>query len=316
MARLERAYSTLFGAESTKGQLYTGFYLLLGGVFAVLAAVVVFVISNQQTGDAYWTWREAAFLIAALAGPAVFLGISVALPSKMGMRVVQGIGGLMCLAATILFSVHYPGNFNVADSPVQQADYTALDVGIYVVGAALILAGTFTSLIGYYLGRVQMAQASAQGGAAGGVVDEYEIPDSVVEKDIEYAMRKYRYSWGEGAEGPASLQINIKDDFEPGTVVGGKGVARTVQLDAPQVDDATKALRAVRPSKDTSVSSEWTEDTTKALLEFRKQKGTMVEQKRVASGRHLSWWRRMLQWLGIKRYDATPTELPTQKVGK
>lgn len=307
MARLEKVYSSVFGAEASKGQLYGGFYTMLAGVFAGFIAFVFFYVGNGKGAEANaYQWREAALAMGLLAGLAVFYGISLALPSKRGMRRVQIVALVVGAAAIGWFLRAYPLHFNVAGAP-GQTDYTWQIVGLYGLGLAVLLAGTFTSLIGYYLDRVQAAQGGGRGAAGTDYFDEYEVPDSVIEKDIEYAMRKYRYAWGEGQSASSGVHINIKDDFEAGTVIGGgKGVARTVQLEAPQVDDATKALRSVRPgAKEKSMPTSEVDAQTNALLAFRKQKFEQMQAKQ--SVRKLGWWARIMVWLGLKKAPAPVT---------
>jgi len=313
MARGEKVYSSLFGSQASKGQLYGGFYTLFGGIIVGLAAIVLLYVAPATEGQ--YDWRKVSFTLAALAGALVFLGIAWTLPSKKGLRAIGTVGFVLCLGATAAFWVAYPLHFNVPDS---QGDYTEAIIGVYVVGVALVLTGTFTSLVGYYLDRVQAAAAgSARGGPGGSdFYDEYEVPDSVIEKDIEYAMKKYKYAWGEGQTGSTGIQINIKDEFEAGTIVGGgKGVARTVTLEAPQVDDATKALRGIRPgAKEKTMATSEVDAQTNALLAFRKQKMEMQAQK--AAHRKLGWWTRMLMWLGLRKPPSTAAPVATQKVGK
>jgi hypothetical protein len=326
MARLEKAYSSTFGSESAKGMLYGGFYTLFGGIIAGLAAIVLLYVANSNTAGLY-DWRKVSFTLAAFSGALIFLGISMTLPSKKALRIVGSLGFLMCVAATAAFWAAYPLHFNVPD---EQGDYTEVVVGVYVLGVALVLTGTFTSLVGYYLDRVQASQTAARGGpGAADYFDEYEVPDSVIEKDIEYAMKKYKYAWGEGQSASSGIQINIKDEFEAGTVVGGgKGVARTVTLEAPQVDDATKALRGIRPgAKEKTMATTEVDAQTNALLAFRKQKMDMQAQKAATRAAKRGWWARLMQWLGLRKSpsspkgptsapSSSPTTLPTQKVGK
>src|SRR5581483_2928554 len=113
---------------------------------------------------------------------------------------------------------------------------------------------------------------------------------------------------------PANLQINIKDEFEAGVTVGGKGVASTVSLDSPQVDDATKVLRGIRPSKDKTLAGDWEQDTTKALLAFRQQKMQQDATKAAAAARRRGFWARLWDWLTGRKpagaAAATPTGAP------
>lgn len=316
MSRIERAYGSMFGSEATKGKLYGGFYTLLFGVFGVLAGLALFIVSNgQEDRSSMFAWRESALVVASLSAPLIFFGIQLTLPSKKSLRNLSILGILVAFFSVVLFSVFYPTSINVADSGIEEqakGDKTSLVAGTYIVGLGLILVGTFTSLIGYYVDRIQAVSGAAQqAGADGGAFDpNYDVPDSVIEKDIEYAMRKYKYAWGEGEGGGSNaVQINIADSFAPGVVVGGgKGVARTVQLETPQVDDATTALRNIRPSKDKTMSSEWTDEQTNALLAFRKQKAEMP-QKFAPGGMKLGWWARFMIWLGFRKD-------PAQKAGK
>lgn len=317
MARAEKVYASLFGSQASKGQLYGGFYTLFGGILLGLAAVVLLFVAPPDSS--MFSWREVSFVLAALAGAFIFMGIALTLPSKRGLRFVGWLGFALCAAASVAFAFAYPFHFNVSAA---QGDYTEMIVGVYVLGAALILTGTFTSLVGYYLDRVQAAAGVAPrgGSGSGDYFDEYEVPDSVIEKDIEYAMKKYKYAWGEGQTSASGIQINIKDEFEAGTVIGGgKGVARTVTLEAPQVDDATKALRGIRPGpKEKTLPTAEVDEQTNALLAFRKQKMEMKGGKVVVAGgrRKAGWWARLMRWLGLRKAPPSAAPLPTQKVGK
>lgn len=313
---LESAYERAFGSAASKGQLYTGFFLLLAGVALAVAGIVVF-----QTSVTDYGWREAAIVLASLSAPSIFLGIFWALPSKVAMRTIAVIGTGLCLIGTVLFSRFYPLQFNApGNENLGFPDRTGLVIGVYAVGLVMLLAGTFTSLIGYYLSRIT-AGATGAGRAAGTGVEfdpnaayQYDIPDSVIERDIELAMKRYKYSWGgEGGSGAASqgLQINVPDEFEPGVKIGGKGIARTVSLETPQVDDATKKLRGMRPQTDRSMSGAWADESTKKLLEFRKKKEALVEQRQAAQvaaaqSRRRSWWVRFLEFLGLRKPEPSP----------
>jgi hypothetical protein len=269
--RLERLLAPFFGPALSKGQLYGGFYLMTGGVVLGFAALILFLISNSQTGVAVYNWREGAFVLGALAVPSIFLGVAVALPTKMAMRAGAALGLVLCAIAALLFSIHYPLHFNVPDSG--QADHTALDVGLYSFGLVLLLASTFTSLIGYYTARPVSPSANADG-EVGALPAGYDVPDWVVEKDIDFAMKKYGVSWGESpqARRAQGLQINVDDDLGPNVVIGGRKAARTVQLETPGLDDATKKLSTMRPNKKKVLDQDWGDDSMNALLNFRKAK--------------------------------------------
>ena len=275
MTNLEDRYNNLFGTKTSKGQLYGGFFLLIAGVVLGIAALILFFIGYNDSGDSIYRWRRGALTLGALAMLFIPLGISVSLPTKTGMRILSYVGAGLCLLATVLLFIHYPDNFNVQDSrDPNQEDYTALDTSIYVVGFAGIVSALFTSVIGYYLGRLQPVAA----GAAEDEVDDetygpgYEVPDWVVERDIEYAMKKYGVSWGDGkGSGTSNLNVNVADAVGGKFVVGGLGKAKTVQLDAEQVDAGVKGLTTVRPSKKPSLPGEWADDSVSALKGLRRQ---------------------------------------------
>lgn len=275
MTNLEDRYNNLFGTKTSKGQLYGGFFLLIAGVVLGIAALILFFIGYNDSGDSIYRWRRGALTLGALAMLFIPLGISVSLPTKTGMRILSYVGAGLCLLATVLLFIHYPDNFNVQDSAdPNQEDYTALDTSIYVVGFAGIVSALFTSVIGYYLGRLQPV---ATGAADDEVDDEtygpgYEVPDWVVERDIEYAMKKYGVSWGDGkGSGTSNLNVNVADAVGGKFVVGGLGKAKTVQLDAEQVDAGVKGLTTVRPSKKPSLPGEWADDSVSALKGLRRQ---------------------------------------------
>ncbi|HJQ93559.1 MAG TPA: hypothetical protein VJ874_04655, partial [Candidatus Thermoplasmatota archaeon] len=186
MTNLESRYDNLFGTKTSKGQLYGGFFLLIAGIVLGVVALILFFIADNQDGGNVYDWRRGALTVGASAGILLFFGPTVSLPTKTGMRILSYVGTGLCLLATVLFFFHYPTNFNVPDSRTGQADYAGLDLLIYAVGWALLVSTLFTSLIGYYLGRLQPTTTVTEDE----VDDEtygpgYEVPDWVVERDIE-----------------------------------------------------------------------------------------------------------------------------------
>jgi hypothetical protein len=299
MTNLENRYDNLFGTKTSKGQLYGGFSLLIGGIVLGLAALVLFFIGYNDSGESIYRWRRGALTVGALAMTLIPLGISVSLPTKTGMRILSYIGTGLCLLAVVLLFIHYPDNFNVQDSadPTQK-DYTGLDTGIYALGFAGLVAAMFTSVIGYYLGRLQPVTV---GGGDEDVDDEsygpgYEVPDWVVERDIEYAMKKHGVSWGDGkTTGSTSLNVNVADAVGGSFIVGGLGKARTVQLDAEQVDGSVSKLTTMRPSKKPSLPGEWADQSVGALKALRNKQaaGGAAGDAVTPKAARLGFWRRL-----------------------
>lgn len=306
--RLEKFYEDAFGAPQSRGELYTGFFLIITGFILGLTGVVLWVLQGGDQSLSSFYWRETAGVIAALGPPAILVGISVTLPTKWTMRILDTIGVVLCLAGVGVFMYLYPHNWNVETGQERWGVLT------YVAGCAALLASTLSSLIGYYVSR-------ATAGVGGGGYDvnaseyNYDIPDSVIEKDIELAMRRYNVSWGgEGADAMkgGAVQFNVQDEFAAGTVIGGKGVARSVTLDAPQVDTATDKLRSLRGGKGTtSVDTKAVDETTDALLKFRQKK---VQQE--AAKKNRGFWAAIKRLFGIKPKPAVAAKTSGVAPGK
>ncbi len=301
MTNLESRYDNLFGTKTSKGQLYGGFFLLIGGFLLLVAAVVLAIIGyNQPQGsDSVYTWRRVAGIVGGLSIALIPLGATVALPTKAGMRILSYIGAVLCVLAVVLFGIHYPEHFNVKDKLAAgetQADYFVLDVTLFAVGATFLVATLFTSIIGYYLGKLQpVATAESEDVDDESYGPGYEVPDWVVERDIEYAMKRHGVSWGDGkTTGSTNLNVNVADAVGGNFVVGGLGKARTVQLDAEQVDTGVNQLTTLRPSKKPSLPSEWADDSTRALRALRqKQQGGGSEAMAVTpKSARPGFWRR------------------------
>lgn len=310
MSELENQYSSLFGTKTSKGQMRGGFLLLAFGVLLGLAALVLFFLSLTSTGPDQINWRRGLFPVAALFLPFLFIGITVALPTTAGLRVAAWVGFATTLLAAMLFVFHYPNNFNV--SAKSQAtgvnDFTGLDVAIYAVGLVLMIAAIVSSIVGFYLSRVT-GTAKAEGDEDDETYGPgYEVPDWVVERDIEYAMKKFGVEVV-GGKGSASagMKVNINDSFGANMTIGGLGKARTVQLDSTQVDEGVTQLSGVRPNKKGALPGEWADESTKALIAFRKQKTanpTMyVPKKR-------GFWSRIF---GGRKAKATATAAPVAR---
>lgn len=276
MSELENQYSSLFGTKTSKGQLRGGFFLLGLGVVLGLAALALFFLSYTASGTDQLTWRKGALPLGTAAFGLILLGITVALPTTTGLRVLAYVGVACTAFATLLMAWHYNNNnFNVSakNRGAGVADYLPLDLSLYVIGVGFQLAAIISSIVGFYLARVGPAAAKDGEDDDETYGPGYEVPDWVVERDIEYAMKKFGVEVV-GGKGSASagMAVNIPDSFGGNMVVGGLGKARTVQLDSSQVDEGVTQLSGVRPNKKGALPGEWADESTKALVAFRKQK--------------------------------------------
>ncbi len=280
--------TTMLGQEQSRSQVFAGLYLLAGGVVSGIIAVALFLYANTLSGSAIYSWREGALALGAIALTTFFLGVSVALPSNRFMRIASAVGVVLCIVAIALFMVHYPFNFNVPGSEFPgQTDYTALDTLIFVAGLAIIVAGAFMAVVQYYVHRLQVMvtpgsthtreiirERLPEGQTKGRYDDHddrnYEVPDWVVERDLEDAMAKHGYEWGMGDRIP-ELNINVRDEM-PGAYAS-RGRVNVVEMDPSDNDEALNALNAMRPSRRDKKVVEDTEvdDPVAALRAFRKQ---------------------------------------------
>ncbi len=276
-------YTTLFGQEQSRAQVYTGLYLLLGGVVVGLGAIGLFLFAGTHDGSRLYLWREAALALGAIALTTFFLGIAVALPSNRFMLRASYAGVLLCGIAIILFMVHYPLNFNVQDSlDPNQEDYTALDTILFALGLAIIVAGAFVSVVGYYVQRLgRWVEREVYEDEHGNKT--YEVPDWVVEKDLDDAMRRHGVHWGMGEE--TALKINVRDGLD-GAIISKRGRVNRIELDPAEHDAAVHALQGMRPENRNrrTVDAGEVDDPVAALRAFRKQVQENPKDFRVKQG--------------------------------
>lgn len=290
---LQQTTKTLFGAPTTKGQLYGGLYLLAGGVALGLISLFLFFFSAGRSGDAYFAWREGALAVGAVALTCFFVGVSVALPSKRSMRIAGYVGMGLCTLAIGLFLVHYPGNFNTADAGIEgHRDYTGLDVSLFAVGLAAIVSGAFTSVIGYYVQRIaQVREDEAEGMEH--LKADYKVPDWVVERDMADAEQRFGVSWGSGLDGQKEFhQFQLGQSILEGGQLKGLGRERRVQVAATEVEAGEVAFKGLRKEK-SAIPGQWADESVASLRSFRKQQQAAPKLFRPRVAWYLRLWDRL-----------------------
>src|SRR5688500_5627528 len=111
--KLEKFYEDAFGAPQSRGELYTGFFLLITGFILSIVGIAIFLgISRNFSGIDAYNWREIGGVIAALGPPAILVGISVTLPTRWSMRILDAIGAALCLGGIGVFMYLYPHKWN------------------------------------------------------------------------------------------------------------------------------------------------------------------------------------------------------------
>ncbi len=278
---LERAYGRLFGADARRGHLDSGFALIVVGLLLALTALVLFLVGEVRPPAAQLRWREAAIVVAAGGAPLVLLGIAWALPAHSVARIASLVGILTCFIMAGVFSYHYPYHFNIEDPAI--TDHAPVDSAIYLGGAAILVTVILTQIVGMYVRK------RGVGGEQGGdwTDTQYEVPDSVVERDIEEAMRLHGVDWEERPL--PGLDVKVPDQFKEAIVVMGASGKR-IRLQAPELDDASVALRKIRKDS-VEFGSPETDDASDALRALRKDM-----QARPRAYRR-SWWQRFRSWL-------------------
>ncbi|HEX9816339.1 MAG TPA: hypothetical protein VGB18_05115, partial [Candidatus Thermoplasmatota archaeon] len=170
--RLEKFYEDRLGAPQSRGELYTGFFLIIAGFILAIVGVAVFLVSGPETTADNAGWRATGGLLAALGPPAILMGISVTLPTKWSMRVLDAIGILVCIVAAGGFVFLFPYNWNAGSHGEVWA------APLYILGLAALLASTISSLIGYYVARATAGMGGGGGGSSDAADSNYDIPDA------------------------------------------------------------------------------------------------------------------------------------------
>lgn len=261
------------------GHLQAGLVALTGGIVLGLSGVALYVFGEATSANL--AWRKAAITMAALAAPMIFGGISLALPARLGLRAIAALGISLNLAATWLFFLHYPHRFNAGLG----ADRAPMDTALYAVGSALLAGALLAQIVGVYVrGRGDPDSDTWQ--EAG-----YELPDWLIEKDIDDAMAKHPVSWGAGAGKGESIAISVAG-FGQDTVVRGHGVAKRVTLAVADLEGKSERVRNMGAAS-VSVQAAPIVDATTALADLHRLQAAHPKQFRPPRA---SWWKRLRRW--------------------
>lgn len=283
MRRLEAWHQKLFGGEAQKGHLYPGFYALLGGFTVGLAALGLFLYAESLHGAAMLAWREAAIVLAALSAPLVFLGISLALPARTAVRATLAGGAVLAGSTIYLFSLHYPHAFNLRGAT--GTDHAPRDASLYLLGIAVMVASILVQLISYYIRR---QQAAGGGGGGDWAETDFEVPDWLVEKDIEDAMRLHAVAWGDGAGSHFKpIHVNVDDALAPGSLVRGRGFSRKASIAVPDLEATSKRIKGMH-NQEVDMPDEVADNPADQLRRLRHLQ--QEDPKRYLPHRR-SWWR-------------------------
>lgn len=273
-SRLLSYYRKYIGDPDRTTDVYAGFGIFFLGLGLATMGVVAFLYSATLPSDSssMFAVREVAAVAAAVGLPALLSGVVVLLPVDRRMLYLAGAGSFVCLVAVALFVWAYPQNWNVTGPP----DYSAQGVGVYSLGAAMILASTGAALVGHRVQQVREGegQTPATDPAEVGTStdDDRTVDDDQVRADIDRELDETELSWG-GVERSETRRLDLDtsalDDIDQSELPDSGTETRTTDGD---VDDAVSQLKGLQGGEVETASGESTDDQASALRELREQR--------------------------------------------
>ena len=261
---LHEWHRRFIGPVTDSSAVYAGFGLFFAGVGLVVVSIATFLWSTTYpAGEPFkYVLREMAVTTGAGGVPTVLLGVTVLLPVSRRVDAIGAAGVVACVVATARFRQVYP-----------QAWYThsSVVVGLYALGAVVVVATAGTALSSYHAERTGRQIAEQQLKADDG--DEEgdataDVTDAEVQADIEEAMAGAEINWG-GVERDNNRSITLttpdEEDFERPE---GAGVGAT-ETRGGSVDDAVEGLRGLQGGERKTESGSGTDEQATALAELR-----------------------------------------------
>ena len=244
--------------EAPQWRAQAGLAVLAAGIVVGLAGVALFLAGERLVGGL--AWREAAIALAALSVPLLFGGISLALPARWPMRGAALLGAGTTVSTIWLFLVHYPAHFNVAARGLR--DEAPTIAALYAIGAALLTGALLAQIVGLSLRR------RAEAGEADAWEEGYEVPDWLIERDIDEAMARHPVEWGALPKQAPGVELSVPG-FGSGTQVRGRSAARRVRLAMPELEEKSRRLRDLGAAA-VQVEAQPLVDATQALGDLRR----------------------------------------------
>jgi len=269
---LHEWHRRFIGPVTDSRAVYAGFALFFAGVGLVVVSLATFLWSTttDPAGTFKFVLRELAVLTGAAGIPTVLLGVTVLLPVSRRIGAVSAAGVAVCLVATARFAQVYPDAWYPAASVV---------VGLYAVGAVVVVATAGTALSGYHAERTGQRLARERldddnGSTAGGDDPDGSsgaeaVTDERVRADIDDAMAGAEVNWG-GVERESGRSITINTDDDVDFEGSDPSAFAATESKGESVDDAVQGLQGLRgegPKTESSTSG--TDEQADALAELR-----------------------------------------------
>jgi hypothetical protein len=273
-AVLHEWHRRFIGPVTDSRAVYAGFALFFAGVGLVVVSIATFLWSTttNPAGTFKFVLRALAVQTGAVGLPTVLLGITVLLPVSRRIDGVGVAGVALCLVATARFTQVYPDAWYPNASVV---------VGLYALGAVIVVATAGTALSGYHAERTgqriarerldeeDVGPGGVGGDTAGGSSTE-SVTDEEVQRDIDEAMAGTEVNWG-GVERDQGRSITINASDDDVTFEGSDPEAfAATESRGESVDDAVKGLQGLRGGgPKTESSGSGTDKQADALAELR-----------------------------------------------
>lgn len=277
-AFLHSLYRRYVGPVQDSRDVYAGFGLFFTGVGLVVVSIAVFLWSTTvpPSGTFKFVLREFAVAAGAAGLPLVLFGVTVLLPVSRRIDVAAGVGVIACLIAAGRFTQIYPQAWYTYSSTV---------VGLYALGAVVVVATAGTALSGYHVERATVrTEAELSGDAtsaesADDSDDEAEVTDEQVRRDIEEAMEGAEINWG-GVERDSGRTLTLTDTSIDDADSVGLDNASATESRGGSVDDAVAGLRSLRGGeRKTATSDSGTSEQADALAQLRAQQREKEEEQ-------------------------------------
>ena len=273
---LHEWHRRFIGPVTDSRAVYAGFALFFAGVGLVVVSIATFLWSTttDPAGTFKFVLRELAVLTGAAGIPVVLLGVTVLLPVSRRIDAVSAAGVAACLVATARFAQVYPDAWYPNASVV---------VGLYALGAVVVVATAGSALSGYHAERTGQriarerlddggssgAGTAAGGGDAGSSSGTDAVTDEQVQADIDDAMSGAEVNWG-GVERDSGRSITIRSSEDTDFEMSDNSAAKATESRGESVDDAVAGLQGLRgegPKTESSTSG--TDEQADALAELR-----------------------------------------------
>ena len=296
-ALLHEWHRRFIGPVTDSRAVYAGFALFFAGVGLVVVSIATFLWSTttDPAGTFKFVLREFAVLTGATGIPTILLGVTVLLPVSRRIDAVAAAGVAGCLVAAARFTQVYPDAWYPNASPV---------VGLYAVGAVVVVATAGTALSGYHaeqagrrIAREQLDQrGDGDGGDTGGSSGSDAVTDEQVQADIDEAMSGAEVNWG-GVERDSGRSITIRSPDDAEFEAADADSIQATESRGESVDAAVEGLRGLRgEGTKTASSSSGTDEQANALAELQATR----EQSEIAENDTETLLDRVKSLLGLR----------------